>query len=351
MKKVFRYEYDFIRIVSALAVLSIHVTSIHISTNRGAYLLNHLVRFCVPMFILLAGLVTPKLKENFNLGLYYKKKFKTVVIPYVFALAFYLLFEILYYVGSFDLIFFIKRFIYLFLNGYSHLYFLTIIIQLFLLYPLIRIFYKKNSKNLLFISFFISVYVQIAIVLIETKGIFIIPFTALIPYYVTFLPYIFYFVLGIYFNENNITEKISSNLYLIFWVASFGILLVESNQLNSFGSSLRSTIILYTISTFFLLIIIYKKFNLIKYKTQLRFLSGLTFGFYIFHMILLTLGKIYIFKGPFWISFVGLLTQLFLISIITGVCVYLYRKIIYYLHSIIKNKFLMIFTKSVKQLS
>lgn len=92
MTKIFRHEYDFIRIISALAVLTIHVTSIHITTNTSAYFLNHLVRFCVPMFILLAGLVSPNLDSEFKPIPYYKKKIKTILIPYILALSFYLLF-------------------------------------------------------------------------------------------------------------------------------------------------------------------------------------------------------------------------------------------------------------------
>jgi surface polysaccharide O-acyltransferase-like enzyme len=335
MTKIFRHEYDFIRIISALAVLTIHVTSIHITTNTSAYFLNHLVRFCVPMFILLAGLVSPNLDSEFKPIPYYKKKIKTILIPYILALSFYLLFEILFYSGCFDAIFFIKRLIFLFLHGYSHLYFLTIILQLFLLYPLLRFLYLRHSKVLIVASFLVSLYIQTAIFLIESKGIFIIPFTSTIPYYVTFLPYIFYFVIGIYFNQTNISSKISSYSFSLFWILSFGILLIDSSFSKTIASALKPTIILYTIATFFLLVLVYKKANLIKYKKQLRFFSSLTFGFYIFHMILLTLGKIYIFKGIFWTSFLGIISQIVILTILTSLIVFLYKTLKKFFLSII----------------
>ena len=81
MERKFNYQYDFIRILSALAVLTIHVTSIHIENNTYSFILNQLSRFSVPMFIVLAGLVTPSFDKNFKSILFYKKKIFSIFIP------------------------------------------------------------------------------------------------------------------------------------------------------------------------------------------------------------------------------------------------------------------------------
>lgn len=74
MGKKFNFEYDFIRIISALAVLTIHVTSTHIANNTYAYISNQLCRFCVPMFIILSGLVAPRFDKQFNSLSFLKEK-------------------------------------------------------------------------------------------------------------------------------------------------------------------------------------------------------------------------------------------------------------------------------------
>lgn len=229
--------------------------------------------------------------------------------------------------NTFQVSFFIKKIIHSFFYGYSHLYFLTIILQLYLLYPLIRRFCIKNIKLVLIISFVISLYFQSAILLIGTKGIALLPFFRVIPYYLTFPVYIFYFVFGIYIKEKQFSLRQSGFTVSILWLLSFVILLLEVSVTNTAGSSVKPTIILYTVATFFFLSNLYKLLKLSNYSKQLRYLSKLTFGFYIIHMAILRVALKFLFYTSFWNSIEGILLQIIISTIITSAFVILHKKI------------------------
>lgn len=326
MEKSFNHQYDFIRIISALAVLTIHVTSKHIEVNSYAFILNQIVRFSVPMFILLGGLVTPSMDKEFNFILFYKKKLKSIFLPYISALCFYLLYEFYSSGIIFDIQYFTERIFDLFIYGYSHLYFLTIMLQLYLLYPLIRYFFIKNNKIILTISFLITLFFQSITFLIESNKILILPSFGKIPYYITFPLYIFYFVLGIHIKENPIKIKLDAFIVSLLWIFSCVTLVLESLVTSTAIMSIKPSIMLYTIITFLFLSSLYEHLKLHKFNSELRYLSSLTFGFYIMHIFVLQLAWKYLFISNFWNSIGGILLEIIIVTIITSSIIILYYK-------------------------
>lgn len=141
-------ELDIFRAVAILAVIMIHITAnpiVQLPVHSFFYPIylsaNVLSRFTVPSFIFLSGLVlfyryasTWTMNQSWN---FYKKRFVFLLVPYFFWTVFYYAARLIYSgqpLSALNL----KTLAYFLLLGkaYSHLYFIVIIIQFYLLMPL-----------------------------------------------------------------------------------------------------------------------------------------------------------------------------------------------------------------------
>lgn len=224
MSKKQRISYlDLLRGISILAVVVIHVTSYPVaflSTESAVYPLYFIVNagsnFAVPVFLFLSALVLfyqydDGTKKNWFV--FYWKRLKRIIAPYLLWSVFYTVYVSYVQKVSFSEAFtkFIKG---LPVGGsYDHLYFMIIIAQFYLLFPLFILLFKLKfvrSHILLFGAAF-----QVLIYLLN--------------YYYFHLPkigtfvgsYLMYFFLGAYFAEfikdakNNETPKLNWALTII----------------------------------------------------------------------------------------------------------------------------------------
>lgn len=159
-------QLDFVRVVLMMGVITIHVSSTYIFVESClsignlnlAFYLNQAARFSVPGFVLLSGLSLRLGKSKEHWRKFYAGRVKKVLIPYLLWYAIYSL----WYVLTNDSVcvgvwWFIKG---LFTGATSpHLYFIIIVLQLYLLYPLLR---KLKRTALLILTFFSAV-IQIII--------------------------------------------------------------------------------------------------------------------------------------------------------------------------------------------
>ncbi|MFC5451792.1 acyltransferase [Paenibacillus aestuarii] len=140
-------EIDFARAIAILAVLIIHGTSaatlLPVGTRSQAvfYMLNRACLFTVPVFIWISGLVLfynyydrwdPSTSFKF-----WTKRLRRIVVPYVLWSFFYYVYNQYMYHGKigFDAFYFFK----LLLSGNAsyHLYYMIIIVQFYMLFPII----------------------------------------------------------------------------------------------------------------------------------------------------------------------------------------------------------------------
>ena len=162
-------EVDIMRAFGILAVLAIHATgpSVTLSPKSCAYNilmgLNYSLAFAVPVFLFISAMVLSfkySKEENTNWLKFYKSRMNQIIIPYLVWTGIYLLYRAFLFHENFrvfttpgfvdDAKFIIKT---LFLGkGYIHLYFISIIVQFYIAFPLITMVfnYFVRTYNKLF---------------------------------------------------------------------------------------------------------------------------------------------------------------------------------------------------------
>lgn len=195
----------FWRGIAIVMVVAIHTSggfdfnSIH---GNARIILRLLMNSAVPIFLAISGFFLAKkslVSFDYCLG-FWKKQIPKVYIPMlVWSVP---LFLMSLFSSETN---FIKSFVKLLLGGYSVYYFIALIIQCYLLLPLIKL-YKRFS---LYISLFLTV-LSWWIVIYKLSSL------PLILYAGPFVCWIFYFVLGVYLSEKKNNYSIFIPVLLIF---------------------------------------------------------------------------------------------------------------------------------------
>lgn len=188
-------EFSILRAIGALSVITIHSTSFYVTFSHSSLsylflgIINKFCNYAVPLFLFLSiALLTYNTlnKDNLNILEFYKKRFlKTipVFILYVFIYYIYLKSKNVNLISiKEDLLTFFTSYI---LQGsiYHHLYFMPIIFQLYILFPIIYFFTKKIKSIRLKINPLISFIISFAILILLQFAFQIIHKYYIWPYY------------------------------------------------------------------------------------------------------------------------------------------------------------------------
>lgn len=291
-----------VRAIAILGVLFVHSTSfitVELPTVSRSYpfynFLNIFFKYGTPTFIFLSSFVlfynyanreiTKKMLLNF-----YKKRFLYIVIPYLIFSVFYFSLTVhLYY--DYTLSQALSIFTEKVLTGkaYTHLYFVFISIQLYLLFPLV-LYLAQKFKWFSKYSIIIGLIIQWAFVLLN-KYYFQIEFKGSIS-----LSYMSYYFLGIYlgmyfeqYREFLKTKKrhIITALWLITGFAYVYVMYLTRVGLGSYDSMVYE--FLWNAYTYFAAVFIfgfaftvYDKLNG-KLRKALLYLGDVSFGVYLIH--------------------------------------------------------------------
>ncbi|KGR78421.1 acyltransferase [Ureibacillus sinduriensis] len=299
-------EITIVRAIAILGVLLVHSTSfitVELPTASRSYafynFLNTFFKYGTPTFIFLSSFVlfynytnreiTKKMLFNF-----YKKRFVFVVIPYlIFSIIYFALTVHLYYdYGLLEaMIIFTKKV----LTGkaYTHLYFVFISIQFYLIFPLV-LFLVQKYKWVSRYSLLIGLVIQWTFVLLN-HFYFNITFKGSIS-----LSYMSYYFLGIYLGvylEQFKTFLNTNKRYILsaLWLVS-GFYYVYAMYLTREGLATYDSMVyelLWNAFTYFAAIfyfgfafIIYEKINS-KIREVLLYLGDISFGVYLIHPLFL----------------------------------------------------------------
>lgn len=314
-------ELYYIRAIAALGILIIHATGVFAVysefNSKTMYLgvfANQFFRFGSPIFMMISGLVlfyNYRSMEEFDAKGFYKKKLLYIIIPYI-------LWSIMYFVyknyGG-GMIFNKEQIIILFkeiLNGNSfpHLYFITLIVQFYILLPLFIKFLTKPMREKP-IKLTVILFSLQAIILIY--GRYFRNFNARgivglfnVYYWKSVFGWFFYFlgggILGIHYDK--IVEFIEKNikpLFLFYIITTcFYLGQVYYNILKTGGrdyydnfGSIRPETLIYAMATMPILIWVTRRM-VGKFKTIKTF-GTYSLGIYFAHPIVLEAIKIKVF--------------------------------------------------------
>lgn len=163
-------ELYYIRAIAALGILIIHGTgSFAVSSEYGSkamYLgifFNQFFRFGSPVFMMVSGLVlfyNYRSIDELDIGRFYKKKIKFIFLPYVVWSTVYFLYS--HYISGIPLKGEGKVYLRGILLGesYSHLYFIFLIFQFYILVPFILKYLIEPMKEKPFLVFIIFAIIQ-----------------------------------------------------------------------------------------------------------------------------------------------------------------------------------------------
>lgn len=149
-------EIGILRGIAMCAVVGIHTFSICVSNVKTgwsgwAYLIFHnMLQFAVPCFIFISSLLLSYTLQGNSLQLkkFYSKKWTRVVLPYILWTLFYLVFKLVFKQIAFsDLMIWQNWWLWLGLGkAYTHLYYMSVVIQLYLFAPLLLGFVRQIQK-------------------------------------------------------------------------------------------------------------------------------------------------------------------------------------------------------------
>lgn len=289
--------FDLLRPIAIFFVILIHCTAPYftsLSVNSHSWLVANffesISRWAVPIFIMISGAIHLSRKRDFKT--FFKKNILKLTI---------ILFSWNFIYAIVDLIngSSLSNFIYTFIGGHYHLWFLYMLLGLYLLTPFLKTFLEdpKYFKLFLLISFIFG------IVLPELSDIFsILPsyFNAIgsglnhalgVTGFGNIFGYSFYYLLGYYLHHkifNTKTKKIIYSFGLIGILITFFVTWIFSALLNSptaiFFKDLTVNNVLVSIALF-----IYAKYHIQKTFLSKLFIhiSKYSLGIYVTHLLIL----------------------------------------------------------------
>lgn len=260
--KIHLAEFDYIRAIAAFSVIAIHTTGWYITSMGYGYLMNLFMRYAVPLFIMLSGLMlkySDKKKNDLDYLSFLNKRLSKILFPYILWTIIYTLYYYRHDLGALTgtwgkFLNIISDYI-LHGNASYHMYFPIIILQMYFLYPNIKLLLKEHSPIMLTGSFLITFYFQLSENLLNF-GIKIMPSSPIrgLPYFMMFPTWLFYFVLGMYLAghldklQNFVIRR--SKVLIILWGTNYLALFFEWKITGNFVNSVQPTLIPYTILSF-----------------------------------------------------------------------------------------------------
>ncbi|MGM7703027.1 acyltransferase [Pseudalkalibacillus sp. Hm43] len=148
-------EIHFLRAFACLGVILVHVSASY--DTWFIYMFNQLGRFGTPTFALISGfLLFHQVKyKGFDSQKFIKSRFTKIVVPFIVWSIFYFLLGLILWKSFPDLEVLIKRF--LFGDSFYHLYFMVIVIQFYLFFPLMQLIRTKKAWMIaLLVSFIVT---------------------------------------------------------------------------------------------------------------------------------------------------------------------------------------------------
>ena len=292
---------DILRVFAIFCMMMLHVAAVgwhdlpldsYEWQVLNAY--DSIVRFCVPVFIMLSGAFLLNPEKKYSIKNIYTKKIFRMVTAFVFWSATYAL------VRTFIMTYFLEgtidsntvyEFFKLWVIGHYHLWFIFTLIGLYLIAPFLR----KITENVSLMKLFI-ILAFVFVSVVEVLNLFpaAAPIIALLKKKANFyfvLGYSGYFVAGYYFFKYELS-RVSKIIIYILGVISIFVTILGTYYLSVARGALTAAFFSYTIaSTAFVALAVFIFFKDVvsrikfseKATKRILLFSKLSFGMYLFH--------------------------------------------------------------------
>lgn len=331
---------DILRIISIFAVIFIHIaTSINFKYGHINFdwwwvgnFYNSFSRWCVPILVMVSGILLLDPKKDDGIKTFLKKRFNKLVIPLLIWGVIYTIFkfrENILQGYSLPWLAIAKSFV--IGPTYFHLWFLYMLLGLYLLTPVLKIFIKNASRN--YIRYFLILwFISTGIILFSSKFAGIKP--SIEVYF--FTGFVGYYVLGYYLKDLNI-EKKNRILIYIAAIASgiltmFGTYILTQNKgtfVDIFNTYYSPNVMMMSVGMF----IFVKNINwnnLLQNNYQLKkiilYVSSLSFGIYLIHPMLIELIKPFRFYSEAFPPLLGIPIVSIIIMLASGIIIGVMKK-------------------------
>ncbi|HSW97850.1 MAG TPA: acyltransferase family protein [Candidatus Saccharimonadales bacterium] len=297
MKKItgiknYNLSADIIRILAAFFVIFSHSTDrfvMYTTLNTSSawhiiYYMNTLSRIAVPLFVVLSGYLLLNREKITTVKTFYNKRFSRVLYPFIIWLIIYYLWE-----QYFDQVILTPGFIFqsLWGAGIWHLYFLIIIMELYLITPLIEHFNATRTRKQQTILFWSLLALSVVCSLIVNLHINIQALSLTI-----FIPYLGYYYAGGYLREVKV-NKLWTILFLILYLilAYVTNLIANGNTTSYIIFNFSPTLLPMTLFLFLALKDIHLHFKKDLFSNRvvniISYVGRTTFGIYLLHFLVL----------------------------------------------------------------
>lgn len=309
-KRCSRVPYlDILRIGSVFAVIVLHVSAqnwYHQDVFSVEWLFfnfwNSIVRWCVPVFVMISGALFLDPKRNVTYAALYKKNIFRMTVAFIFWSAVYVAYTFIKNPDSYSK----SQMIVDFIQGYYHMWFIFMIIGLYIMVPFLR----KITEDDRLLKYFIIVAFIFVFLLPTIRDIahVISPFlnsnrfdmivNALFKAYdnmnVSMVgQYTAYFVLGHYLHERDLPLKTRKILYMLsFFGFAFTILFsvyiawAKSASYGFYGN-MTLNVLLESVGIFVLIKYFVKLHIHDRSNSFVLFLSNRSFGIYLVHVLII----------------------------------------------------------------
>lgn len=327
-------QITYLRAFAALSIVLIHASSGFIWQGNTGFVLNQFARFGSPVFVMISGFILyhiEMIKPSPSYAHFLKHRFSKIAIPYLvwtLIYMFYRIEDVSKGTGDLTTATFVKQYIYNALTGfgYVHLYFVIIMLQLYIFFPILRRLVEDSPKLLLTGSFLVSMGFQVLIYLHQIQMIVLpnlkIAWVALSP------GWVFFFCLGIYLRITHkwwtIHWRNHKFVYTVLWGLFFAATLWDT-RVNQVYSSLKPSSTFYGVSSFFLFYAVsdYMKDRFPdKIGRFLEWVAANSFNVYLTHPLFLNLFAMHM----VWKGTSGMFALYFSTVVTTLICCYVLEK-------------------------
>ena len=290
---------DILRFVAVAAVVLLHVSAFIIYEYnhypRGWWWLANLVdsgtRWCVPIFLMLSGRLLLDPQKSEPIAVFLKKRFLRVLIPLVIWSIFYALYSAGFDLSKISVLDLLRKIV----QGpvYFHLGFLYVLISLYLITPILRLYVAKAPISNF--AYFLILWFGFTAILPQLER-FTTFRIALSPQLV--LGYVGYFLLGYVLGTIDLSRWMRAVLYVLGLLAltatmfgTYSLTVNNSGNLDEFfyGYLTPNVIVMAAAVFVFFKTIDWERIlqKTAALQKMLIYLGGISFGIYLVHPVIL----------------------------------------------------------------